>query len=326
MATELSKFALNTFDSATERNNSLMGELLAVGLPMATAATAGNMAFAGPLSALGMQAGAWNGSAMAVNNARAVLKGRTFAFTDKMASITRKPDADTKSPIGDWEHVVNGVTAPGSALYITLLPNGRETITAGTYDEQLDAMDGFSSRLAEQTTKPALITLSATVATFAGAARTLRDLQSTAKGVLDSTRLTLEERRQGCAAAYFALVGCGMMEWKDTPARVDTLFDLSLLRNPVQDVPDAPADTTWTPATRMLSTTVMPERGSRLEAWRIAPGGMPEQLHTGNPKEPFVQIPTTITWVSGGLYQIWLVAINGKGESDPGPVQSWTAP
>ena len=53
---------------------------------------------------------------------------------------------------------------------------------------------------------------------------------------------------------------------------------------------------------------------------------MPEQLATGEPGETAVQIPVTITWVSGGLYQIWLVALNSKGPSAPGPIQSWTAP
>ena len=53
---------------------------------------------------------------------------------------------------------------------------------------------------------------------------------------------------------------------------------------------------------------------------------MVEQLATGAPGETTIQIPVTITWVSGGLYQIWLVALNSKGTSAPGPIQSWTAP
>ena len=36
-------------------------------------------------------------------------------------------------------------------------------------------------------------------------------------------------------------------------------------------------------------------------------------------------IPATITFTPGGLYQLWLVALNSRGHSDPGPVQNWTA-
>ena len=326
MSLELSKFAQNQFNSITIKNFSLMGEIINDAVPRATTVTSGIAAFASAVSDLDMQKGAWNGSYMAWNNAKAVQKGRTLAFTDKLASVTRKPDLETNSPLGEWEYIIEGQAAKGSPTYVTLLPNGRETITAGSFDEQLDALTGLSSRLATFTAKPVLVALGVTVGTFASDTRALRDLQTTAKGDVESARATLELRRKGCADALYALVGCAMQVWKETPERVDTVFDYSLLRNPVADVPDAPADTIWTPATRTLSITVMPARGSRLEAWRISPGGMPEQLHTGNPGETFVQIPTTITWISGGTYQLWLLAINGRGESEPGPVQSWTAP
>lgn len=32
-----------------------------------------------------------------------------------------------------------------------------------------------------------------------------------------------------------------------------------------------------------------------------------------------------VTFTPGGLYQLWLVAINSKGRSAAGPVQNWTA-
>ncbi len=68
-----------------------------------------------------------------------------------------------------------------------------------------------------------------------------------------------------------------------------------------------------------------PAGGSRLEAWRTGPGGMPELLLTAGPGQTSVLIPATITFVPGGLYQLWLVAVNSKGSSLPGPVQNWTA-
>lgn len=107
---------------------------------------------------------------------------------------------------------------------------------------------------------------------------------------------------------------------------MDTHVNGNILRNPPQQIPDAPADTTWTPATRSLSTTALPTGVIRPEAWRQGPGGMPELLHTGGTGETAVTIPAGITFLPGGVYQLWLVALNGKGPSTPGPLQTWTAP
>ena len=52
---------------------------------------------------------------------------------------------------------------------------------------------------------------------------------------------------------------------------------------------------------------------------------MPELLAIGNPGELFVEIPATITFTAGELYQLWLQARNSRGSSPAGPKQNWTA-
>ena len=52
---------------------------------------------------------------------------------------------------------------------------------------------------------------------------------------------------------------------------------------------------------------------------------MPELLLTAGPGATSILIPATITFTPGHLYQLWLVAINSKGRSTPGPVYNWTA-
>ena len=54
---------------------------------------------------------------------------------------------------------------------------------------------------------------------------------------------------------------------------------------------------------------------------------MPELLVTADPGVVSITIPATITFTPGRLYQLWLVAINGKGRNAPapGPVQTWPA-
>lgn len=115
------------------------------------------------------------------------------------------------------------------------------------------------------------------------------------------------------------MVGVGMCVWRATPLMVDTLFDIGLLRGPIQMIPAAPANTTWTPGTKTLSTTALPNWATRLELWRQAPGGMPEQLAIGPVEALFVQVPVGITFATGVTYQLWLQARNSRGGERPGP-------
>jgi hypothetical protein len=117
-----------------------------------------------------------------------------------------------------------------------------------------------------------------------------------------------------------------MVEWRGTPLLVDSLFDVNLMRATPQQVPGAPVDVAWAAATRTLSTTVLPAGATRLDAWRLGPGGTPELLATGEFGSNEVVIPAAVTWDSGDLYQLWLVARNARGTSLPGPSTSWTAP
>ena len=171
-----------------------------------------------------------------------------------------------------------------------------------------------------------LVTLCTTVATFSSAARALRISQTNAKSALEAARLAQEPRRIYAAAALYALIGQGMVSWSANPPQVDTLWDVNILRNAPQQVPDAPLDTTWVPSTRTLSTSALPLGATRLEAWRVGLGAMPELLLTAGPGATTIIIPATITFTPGGFYQLWLVGVNSKGRSGAGPNQNWTAP
>jgi len=240
-------------------------------------------------------------------------------------SATLFPDADTASILETWDTTIRGQVAYQGPTYLTLLPRGRETLTAGTREEQLDALRDFGIRLAAQAAKPVLLTLGADVTAFGTAARALRNAQTNAKGTLETARIAQEPLRISAAGALYALIGQGMVTWSSSPDRVDTLWDVNILRNAPQQVPEAPADTVWTAETRTLSTTALPPGATRLEAWRTGPGAMPELLLTAGPGATAIVIPATITFVPGSLYQLWLVAINSKGRSAAGPVLNWTA-
>ena len=325
MPTTPSKYAENQFDSATVGRDTLMSEILADTRPRLAVAAAANALFNPPLALLDTAISAWEAGETRIANAESAQLGATLAFQDKMESLTRKPDADTNSPLETWDVTIRGQVAFQGPTYLLLLPQGRETLTAGAFDARLDAGRDFGVRLSQQTGKQVLIDLGVVVTAFYTSARNLRNAQNTAKSQLEDARMDQEPLRLQAAAALYNMVAVGMSVWRETPLLVDTLFDVSLLRGTPQEIPAAPATTTWTPGTKTLSTTALPTGATRLEMWRQAPGGMPEQLAIGAVDALSVVVPEGITFETGVTYELWLQARNSRGTSGPGPKQTWTA-
>lgn len=325
MAQPPSKYTENQFDTATVGRDPLMSEVLADTRPRLVLAAAANALFNPPLVLLDNAIAGWEAGETLIANAEAAQLGATLAFQDKRDSLTRKPDADTNSPLETWDVIIRSHVAFQGPTYLLLMPQGRDTLTVGTIDARLDAGRDFGIRLSQQTTKQPLVDLGVVVSAFYTSARALRTAQSTAKSVLEDVRMDQEPLRLLAAAALFNMVGVGMQVWRETPLMVDTLFDVGLLRGTLQEVPAAPANTTWTPGTKTLSTTALPNGATRLEMWRQAPGGMPEQLAIGGVNELGVVAPAGITFETGVVYELWLQARNSRGSSGPGPKQTWTA-
>ena len=144
---ELSKYAENQFLSATLDNLALMGEFLADTYPRVALAAATMPVFEPIRGELQSIIAAYDTTESLVTNQEALLPSRTLAFENKLASLTRKPDPDTNSPLETW-HLTLAAQAPvGGVTYTYLLPQGRETLTTGTYDQQLDAGRDFGIRV-----------------------------------------------------------------------------------------------------------------------------------------------------------------------------------
>ena len=321
----LSKYAENQFDSATQESLPLMSELLDSTLPRITAAAVAHPALAPSQVAIAAIATNWNTGESLATNTFAAQVSATYAFTDRLLSLTRKPDADTNSPIETWDSTIRSAVAFNGPTYMYLLPHGRDTLTGGTTSDQLDAVRDFGTRISEQTTKPALVALGTTVSAWATATRGLRTSQTTKITAADSAQNAMEPLRVSAAAALYGMVGLGMSVFLNDPSQVDTLFDINILRSPALAVPAAPATTIWNPAARTLSTAALPDGATRLEAWRLGEGGANELIAIGVREETSVVVPNTITFDAGKTYQLWLQARNGSGSSLPSPVQVWTA-
>lgn len=318
-----SKFTENPFLSQTVTRCPLMSEILADTVDRAGQATAGIAAFDAIMTELRAVDAAWNAVDSAVSNAAAGLLGASLAFDDRMAALRRKPDAETNSLLESWDSTIRRELAYRGPTYLFLLPHGRKTLTAGSREEQIDALRAFGTRLAAQTTKPALVALGAEVTVFYQTVRALRDAQTTAKATLEVARSKQETLRVAAATALYGLIGQGMVTWRADPSRVETLWDVNLLRSPRMKTPAAPPDTAWDAPVRTLSTSTLPAKATRLEAWRQAPGGMPELLARGTRGATSLMIPANILFLPGITYQLWLTAANSRARSEPGEMISW---
>lgn len=320
-----SKYAGNQFIVATEGSNILCSEIISDAKPKLTFAATQDARFNTILGELTSSSAAWDVAETIETNCTAALTSATLALDEKLLSLTQKPNADTNSIIVTWDTTIISQVAQGGTTYTYLLPHGRETLTKGSIEQQLDAGRDFAARLAEQLTKPILIALGLTVATFYTAARTLRTTQTTCKTRLTDARRDLEAFRILNCEILYAMVGTGMTVYRTTPERVDDLFSITLLRGSVQTIPEAPTDTAWDGPTKTATTTEMPSEATRLELYRQAPGSAPELLDIGLPGELTITASPEYLWSTDTTYEIWLQARNSKGTSAPGPKTYWTA-
>lgn len=316
----VSKFAENPFLSGTVGRFPLMSEVLADTLPRAAGAVAGMPEFAGILGELEAAAAGWNAGETALSSAEAGLPAASLAFDDRMRALRRKPDAESNSLLEGWEARIRAEVAYRGTVYRELLPQGRGTLTAGSREEQLDALAALGERLAGQVTRPGLVALGAEVTGFYEEVRGLREAQTRAKAALEVARGNQEKLRVAAAAALYGLIGQGMVVWRATPGRVETLWDVNLLRPRRMKTPGAPGETGWEAAERRLFTNALPAGATRLEGWRRAPGGVPELLARGGRGETGVVVPAGIVFLPGVSYELWLCAANSRGRSGPGPV------
>ena len=321
------KFASNSFLAVTDGRSPLMSEIIHDHQPkLALAATTEptlNTVSSETTALLGM----WDNAEQAVINGEAGQLSATAAFEDKLASLTRKPDIDTNSPLETWDSTIRAQVAYQGTVYQFLLPHGREGLTTGSYQERIDAIEGLATRLAQQVTKPALVALGTQVGTFRTALNGLWNGQNTASNLHTTARTNIETLRVTASRQLFRNTGSAMMVWNTeiNLPRIEALFDLSLVRGDTQPLPAAPAATVWTPGTRTLSTSALPANATRLELWRQAPGGAPEMLLVGESGALALVVPAAYTFAAGTTYGLWLQGRNGRGTSAPGPVQSWTA-
>ena len=321
------KFASNTFRIVMEDNNILAGEILRDHAPKLALAATTWPDFAVVNGETVSILAAWDAAEQVEINREAAQLSATAAVDDKLAAMTRKPDLDTNSPLEQWDATIRAAVAYQGTTYTLLLPHGRETLTGGSNAERIEALEGFVTRLLAQAAKPALVTLGGVVNTFYQALKTLHVAQQDRINEYTAARTELATLNARVAKQMFRNTGQAMMVWCDEEDnfRIEGLFDMALIRDEAPALPAQPTLPTWVPGTRTLSIAALPDRATRLEAWRIGPGGAPELLAVGESGATSVVIPAMYTFTPGSLYQLFVKGRNGRGAGEASPSVSWTA-
>ena len=328
MSTEFAwKFASNTFRIITENNTALAGEILRDHAPKLALATVTYPAFATVNGETISLLAAWDAGEQVDINTEAAQLAATLLVDDKLAAMTRKPSVDENSPLEAWDSAIRVVVAYQGGTYTILLPHGRETLTGGSAAERIEALEGFVTRLKAQVSKPALVTLGNTVDVFYQALKTLHFAQQNRINEHRQAQTDLTTLRRMVAKQCFRNTGIAMSIWCDEVdnPRIEGLFDMALIRDEAPELPAQAALPTWVPATRTLSVTALPDRATRLEAWRIGPGSAPELLAVGEAGATSVVIPAMYIFTPGSLYQLFVKGRNGRGAGEASPSVSWTA-
>ena len=152
-----------------------------------------------------------------------------------------KPGPEDDSKIENWDNRIRTVTPRGSALYTTLLPQGRAPFSQGTRDNIINEVKALGVRLGKQTTKPDLVTLGTEVTAFFGQLDAARSGQQGLEGDTDMDATDIETARKAIAAALYGNLGMLMHIYQDTPTMVTGFFDLDTLRQ--SSPPSAPPTT-----------------------------------------------------------------------------------
>ena len=115
MSTALSKYAGNQFDTVTVDSFPLMGEILLATQALLVPAVIAHPTLVPAQTAINTAITNWNIGETALANSEAAQLSSTPALTDKLASLTRKPDIDNNSILDNWEIAIFRVTAKGSS-------------------------------------------------------------------------------------------------------------------------------------------------------------------------------------------------------------------
>lgn len=142
--------------------------------------------------------------------------------------------AYAKLPQWELNVQVSGATfMKGTPNYVTIFSNGRSSFSTGTIDARINAYDSLAKSMAPF---PALAPTMALVAAVYTSLDAARDLQAGAKGTVKTGSGKVEIARKAAMTMQFRNVGFAMDAFWDKPLYIESMFDLTTLRDSRQRI------------------------------------------------------------------------------------------
>ncbi len=229
------KFIENPFLSATADSRRKMDRIVEdhdAKLDAASTEPGANPELAVLFTAWGPKKTEWDTAYDAWRNARAGYKGGTVTVENLLNQLHTKPGLEEDSKIENWDNRIRAVAPRGSALYTTLLPQGRAPFSGGTRDGMINEVKLLGQRLAAQTTKPELVALGTEVSAFHTQLDNARTGQQGQEGDVTLDASEIEEARKMMARVLYGNCGMLMFLFQDTPEALAGFFALDELRSP----------------------------------------------------------------------------------------------
>jgi hypothetical protein len=117
-----------------------------------------------------------------------------------------------------------------------IFPLERRPFQEGTYQQRIEAVHTLSTTLADYTTKPTLVALSAVVLAYYTTMSSVRALQETDEGSTATLRTNLKTALRLLCVALYRDLGLLMAKFAETPLVVADYFDVPMLMRHEDDL------------------------------------------------------------------------------------------
>ena len=148
-------------------------------------------------------------------------KGMTLTITQLLAQLS-------PFKIGNWDRAVQALFAKGSAVYLSIFPQGHKIFQSGT---KLSRINAVSQLVTALTGKATLATTLADVTTFNNSLIAANTNQSGSIGTTNTLSDAVETARIAALSMMYSILGQCIGKFPDNPTVSEVIFDLETVRN-----------------------------------------------------------------------------------------------
>ena len=153
--------------------------------------------------------------------------------SQKGATVTVAQLISQLSPlkIGNWDRAVQALFAKGSAIYMSIFPQGHKIFQKGTILSRINAVAQLVTSLTGKTGLSATLT---DVTTFSNSLITANTSQTGSKGTTNTLSDAVETARVAACSMMYCILGQCIVKFPDDPSVTSVIFDLETVRSKQQ--------------------------------------------------------------------------------------------